>query len=402
MKTFIDFALGFARRLGAVTLPIAVVAMSAAVPAAAHGGTFRVRAASFNIRYNSSSETDSNNNWGNRKTDLVSLVKSIAPDVVGFQEVRSAQYDYLMGRLSAYTFVGAYRDSVSSAEATPVAFLKDRFALLDSGTFWLSATPNVVGSKVWGNGIENSGLPRICTWTLLKDRTSGGVFCFASTHLDLNAGPRLAGIRLILSLLVAKYEAVDVPVVLVGDMNALETEDSMLAATAAMQDSLLYSKTTPLGSWRTFNGFKWKDSEVSCVDALANYTAAQRSSNTSTLGKRIDYIFSSIGTGVESFATRNDARPGKSYYPSDHYPVVADLTMPYENSLYIGKVRVKINKDSELARIAAGRYVLTKGAKLPNADNLEFVLPDWVERAAVEDGEIVIYTKPAPFSLLVR
>ena len=76
---------------------------------------------------------------------------------------------------------------------------------------------------------------------------------------------------------------------------------------------------------------------------------------------------------------------------------------PISAPLYMkNKVRVKINKDSELSRVAAGRYVLTKDAKLPNADNIEFELPEWVKRATVEDGEIVIYTKPAPFSLLVR
>ena len=379
-----------------------LAAVAWALPAsAAYDGTFRVRAASYNIRCKTN-ESNATNEWDDRKADLVNLVKNIAPDVVGFSEVRSAQYDYLKAQLPAYTFVGEYRDTVSTAEATPVAFRKDRFALLKSGTFWLSATPNVVGSKAWGNGIEDSGLPRICTWTLLRDKTTGGVMCFASTHLDLKEGPRLAGMRLILSKLVVAYEAVGVPCIVVGDMNALETEDSMLAAAAAMQDSLLVSKTTPAGSWRSFTDFSWKDSEASCADVLANYTAAQRTANTSTLGKRIDYIFSSFGTEVESFATRNDARPGKQYYPSDHYPVVADLKMSCANSYYTGKVRVEIDKDAELSRVATGRYVLTRDAKLPNADNLEFVLPDWVERAAVEDGEIVVYTKPEPFTLRVK
>ena len=313
---------------------LAFVAAALCASAADAAATFGVRAASYNIRCETT-ESDSANNWYNRKADLVNLVKNIAPDVVGFQEVRSAQYDYLKAQLSAYTFVGEYRDTVSNAEATPVAFRKDRFALLKSGTFWLSATPNVVGSKVWGNGIEDSGYPRICTWTLLRDRASGGVFCFASTHLDLNAGPRLAGMRLILSKLVAKYEVVGVPVVVVGDMNALETEDPMLAASAAMQDSLLVSKTAPTGSWRSFNSFSWKDGEASCADVLANYTAAQRTAKSSTLGKRIDYIFSSSGAEVESFATRNDARPGMQYYPSDHYPVAADLVLPCQRDGWI-------------------------------------------------------------------
>ena len=109
--------------------------------------------------------------------------------------------------MSGYAFYGSYRDNTSSSEACPVAYLKSRFEFIEGGTFWLSATPSVVGSKAWGNGIENSGYPRICTWALLRDKANGGVFCFAGTHLDLNAGPRLAGMRLILSSLVEKYGA---------------------------------------------------------------------------------------------------------------------------------------------------------------------------------------------------
>ena len=72
-------------------------------------------------------------------------------------------------------------------------------------------------------------------------------------------------------------------------------------------------------------------------------------------------------------------------------------TMTIEN-----RVRVEIDKIASLPSVGGGRYVLTQGANLPNANNLEFVLPKWVERATVEDGEIVIYVKPDPFSLRVR
>ena len=70
------------------------------------------------------------------------------------------------------------------------------------------------------------------------------------------------------------------------------------------------------------------------------------------------------------------------------------------NNLSGGKVRIEVDKSVE--RVGRGRYVLTSGANLPNADSLEFMLPAWVERATVEDGEIVIYAKPAPFSLRIR
>ncbi len=73
---------------------------------------------------------------------------------------------------------------------------------------------------------------------------------------------------------------------------------------------------------------------------------------------------------------------------------------PSTATLLMDKVRVAIDK--KIPYVGYGRYELTKGANIANADNLEFVLPDWVERAAVEDGEIVIYTMPKPFRIHVR
>ena len=305
-------------------------------PASALSATIHIRAASYNIRTgnDSSSEKDTNNNWKKRKADLSNLVKDIAPDVIGFQEVQSSQLTYLKRQLPDYEFVGAFRNGGTSGEATPVAFLKERFTLLRNGTFWLSATPNVVGSKKWGDGIEDSGYPRICTWALMADKSSGAVVLFACTHLDLNAGPRLAGMRLILSRL-AMFAALDVPIVIVGDMNANETEDSIVDTAKSLQDSLLVSRTPPTGPWRTFTGFAWKNKEVSCAEALARYTPKERTANAATLGKRIDYIFSSSNIVVEAFAIRNDARPNINYYPSDHYPVVANLAVPCMDRLNI-------------------------------------------------------------------
>ena len=366
--------------------------------------TWDVRAASYNIRCETT-ESNAQNQWSNRRTALVTLVKSMAPHIIGFQEVRSGQYNYLKEQLPGYTFYGRFRDNGSNSEACPVAYLKDRFDFLDGGTFWLSATPDVVGSKAWGNGIAASGHPRICTWTLLKDKQTNGFICFACTHLDLNAGPRLAGMNLILSPeYIGRFLSRGIPVVIVGDMNECEDSSAMVAATSVMNDSFFASETRPTGSWRTFNGFSWQDParEIAATDAVLTYrTAAERTAVSESIGKRIDFLFTSRDIRTRTFATRNDARDGVSYYPSDHYPVVADLTLPVKTA-WGGKVRVEIGKDAHLPRVAHGRYVLTEGACLANAENLEFILPDWVERATVEDGEIVIYTKLDAFFLLIR
>ena len=103
-----------------------------------------VRIASYNIR-NSVDDRGTANDWSLRKEDVVGLVRYLWADVVGFQEVLPDQMVFLRGALSEYEFVGEYRDKDDPmrGEASPVAFRKDRFVALKSGTFWLSETPDV-------------------------------------------------------------------------------------------------------------------------------------------------------------------------------------------------------------------------------------------------------------------
>ncbi len=396
-KAIATFAL-----VAAAAFSAAADAASATLPAAAdagYDGTFRVRVAGYNIRYKTT-EKDSTNDWDNRKVDLVNLVKDIDPDVIGFNEVDPPQMSDLKAMMPEYEIIGRHRTANNTQRATPVAYRKSRFAALGSGTFWLTTTPDVPGSQDLGDGYVSS-CPETCSWVTLRDKNSGGVFCFFCTHLDhIDAELRRRNMQVLLSK-IATLRDTGIPVVVVGDMNAKEAEPTILAATAVMQNSLLVSKTTPTGSWRTYTYWSWRPDEKSCEYALATYTPEERSSKvTGIIGHRIDHIFTSFGTEVESFATRNDARPGMEYYPSDHYPVVANLRMSCANNLYAGKVRIEIDKTVPYA--GHGRYVLTHGANIVDDENLEFVLPEWVERAAVEDGEIVIYTKPEPLKIILR
>lgn len=377
------------------TLVLCAAALSAS---AAFDGTFRVRAMSYNIRCTNNSDTG-DTAWDSRKKALCDLVKSIAPDVIGFQEVKPEQMTYLKAQLSGYEIFGKHREADNTQLATPVAYKKSRFLLLDGGTFWLSTTPSKQGSKSLSDGYVGTD-PETCSWALLKDRTSGGVFCFFSTHLDWKQIECRKRQMAIAMAQVVKFIDKDVPTFLMGDMNSQETESAIAdIAYQELSDAFLISSTLPTGPWRTYNGWIYKagDNEPNCQDALQLPVADRNPFNG---GKRVDYILTSPGISVNTFYINNDTQPGKEQYPSDHFPVFADLVITCANGLYTGKVRIEIDKT--IQSVGAGRHVLTQGANLVNADNLEFVLPYWVERAAVEDGEIVIYTKPDPFRIKVR
>ena len=287
----------------------------------------RIRAASYNVRYKTNEDTG-DKSWDSRKAILCDFLKEIDPDVIGFQEVDPPQMTDLKALLMDYEIFGKHREADNTRRGTPIAFKKSRFALLESGTFWLSLTPDVPGSKDLGDGYAGSE-PETCTWAILQDHDTRGVFCFFSTHLDHKQDELRRRQMVIAVEKVMAYAGRGAPVILVGDMNSDETAPAIAdVACSRLIDACLASQTVPTGPWRTFNSWSWKKNEVSCAEALANCSPAERTANKETFGNRIDYILISAGTKVESFAVRNEPQPGKEQYPSDHYPVVAELLLP--------------------------------------------------------------------------
>ena len=110
-----------------------------------------VKVMTYNIRYSDGDKNSPDNSWEARREDLARLVESERPDVVGFQEVSPDQRSWLEKRFPQYAFSGCGRDADrASGEASPVAYLKERFVAVTNGTFWLSTTPDEPGSMSWG------------------------------------------------------------------------------------------------------------------------------------------------------------------------------------------------------------------------------------------------------------
>ena len=63
---------------------------------------------SFNIRYGTAKDGD--NHWKFRKDQLLELLKSSAPDIIGLQEVLKFQLDEIMTTLPAYAMIGVSRE----------------------------------------------------------------------------------------------------------------------------------------------------------------------------------------------------------------------------------------------------------------------------------------------------
>ena len=98
-----------------------------------------LRVMTFNIR--NGRANDGENRWELRKGFVCDVIRDHAPDVLGVQEAFSFQLDVFKKRLPSYGQTGIGRDGGSRGEHSSILYLKKRFDIDESGTFWLSDSP---------------------------------------------------------------------------------------------------------------------------------------------------------------------------------------------------------------------------------------------------------------------
>ena len=257
-----------------------------------------LRVMTFNIRYNN--PDDGEHAWPHRKERVASVIRFHEADLVGMQEALQGQIDDLEALLPEYAWFGVGRDDGATAgEFSPIFYRKDRFDLIDQATFWLSETPEVVGSQGW-----DAALPRIVTWGRFRDNRTGTAFFLFNTHFDhRGAQARTESARLLLAQIDAL--AADAPVVVTGDFNVEPTTEAYRVMVEELGDARLRSATPPHGPDETYWGFTVETDEE---------------------GRQIDYIFVSPDVGVERFGVLTDHWNG--HFPSDHLPVLAEVALP--------------------------------------------------------------------------
>lgn len=167
--------------------------------------------------------------WFYRANLLIEDVNSVKPDIIGFQEVTFLHYDYLKRAMPDYTSEIAYRDDTILSEGCPIFYRTDKYEKIDSGSFWLSETPEVM-SKSWG-----SACYRICTYMILKDKATENEFVVFNTHLDhVSDEARIEGIKVVLDKI---SEFGNIPAFLMGDLNAAPDSETILSTHASFDDA---------------------------------------------------------------------------------------------------------------------------------------------------------------------
>ena len=313
------------RSLGMRLLHCAEMCVLCAVPAFAETNV-ELCVGTYNIRF-ASGDRGGANDWKLRRDDVAALIRRLDMDVFGMQEVEPDQMEFLRGVLAEYEIVGDHRNADrATGEASPVVYRKNRFSPVSGGTFWLSETPDEPGSRGWG-----AFNPRICTWVRLKDKLSDVEFCFMNAHPDSKSEhARNKGMELIL-MRMRDVSPKGLPIIFVGDHNCRETSDAALTVAMHLKNAMLASETTPIGPWRTFNGWRWRGEEILSKDALKTPVKIRNGGGEfyeRCCGSRIDYIYVSKEVKVKYYATIAITRNGSMLYPSDHFPVMATLRFP--------------------------------------------------------------------------
>lgn len=265
-----------------------------------------IRVMSFNIRYGTAD--DGLNSWPWRRPRVAQKIRSFSPDFLALQEALTFQLDHLAEDLPSYGQIGVGRDDGRTAgEYAAILYRADRWTVDQSGTFWLSDTPDIPGSRTWGNT-----LPRICTWARLIDRRSGHAVYFYNTHLDhASDSARHHSARLIMQQLA--HRRWPDPVILAGDFNMSEDHPAILYLQGR-------SDPVPLPLIDSFRR----------LHPHATNTATFHAFSAKTHGPRIDYIFCDPTFTILQADILRD--PPGSPPASDHFPVIAVLKLPLTES----------------------------------------------------------------------
>lgn len=257
-----------------------------------------MRAASFNVRYDAAADAANGDSWAERKGDVADVILRHDFDIVGTQEANKDQMPELGELLPGYDYIYHPYGSGGGFHNCVTYYKRDKYELLDQGTFWYSPTPDVE-SFGW-----DATDYRLCHWGKFLDKASGREFFFFNSHLYWRLETARANSG---KVLVEKVREIagESPVIAVGDYNSREETPQVKDILSLLRDAYAVSETAPAGPVNTDLGG-------------GNFLGPAKA--------RIDYLFVSEGVRVKDYTVIDDKREN-GHYPSDHLPVVCNLVV---------------------------------------------------------------------------
>ena len=223
----------------------------------------------------------------------------------------------MLAALPDYDYIGVGRnDGKTGGEYAAIFYKSDRIKCLSSGNFWLSETPEVIGSKGW-----DAKYPRICTWGQFKDLKSGKKFWMFNLHMD-HRGVEARKQSALLVMERIKMMCGKQPYILLGDFNV----DQFNPIYPLMMESGMFVdchdaavvRFAPTGSMNYFKPDFKTDSRIDHVLVSDDFDVLDYTVLTYS-------YWSEENPSAESFEAIKAGKEGvvvhKQRLPSDHYPV---------------------------------------------------------------------------------
>ncbi len=270
------------------------------------GNTLTVKVMSFNIRYYNYKEPlkDGDNSWDNRKVAFGPMIQEQKPTLVGMQEARPGQLEFLDKEWASYKRLGVGRRTGSNTDAkndeyVPIWYNTEEVELESEtswGYFWLSDTPNTFSYY------PGSGSPRIATWAIFVHKETSQKFFFVNTHIDINGTDDTVPVKQmkVLREQMDKINKDKLPTMLTADFN--KTLDATPYIFGPVSD--MYNLRTALSG--------------SATDHSGTYN------NWGGNNLIVDHIYCTKDFTPVKYSVVRTAYKGVKYI-SDHYPIIGTL-----------------------------------------------------------------------------
>lgn len=251
-----------------------------------------VKIMSFNVKTPSTEPEEVFHKWENRRDACCAMINYHRPMLLGVQECKLPQREYLLSKCKGYAVVGRSRDNTSDGQQTAIFYLRDSISVLDWDTFWLTETPDQMSK------LEGGALYRTATWVKAQHKSSGKFFYHLNTHLEHSSNAyRTIEMPILLGYIEKNFE--DYPIVMTADWNQSDEHELFNEMYKTFKNSRFIAPLTDKGA--TYNNFGGETSFL-----------------------RIDHVFYRGFSACSRFGVDRQTWAGHAYL-SDHYPVYAIL-----------------------------------------------------------------------------
>ena len=253
-----------------------------------------------------------------RAQRVVDTILENMPSVFGVQEANDNWMTTLRSKLGEfYSSVGVGRDSNLKGEYSAIFYRTDKFDLIESGTKWLSATPDEAGSKYQIPGTSYvANCPRVMTYAVLERQTDGVRFLYVNTHLDHDGNNNATvGSQI-------RHDQIEILLTQIGEVKQLYGElPTIVTGDFNVSPGASPYKAMTDGGYLDASLVAWAgEPQPTYTDMKDDY------------GVIIDYIFVSpnLAELVDSYIVCPAKRDGE--WVSDHNAIIASITLPTEDA----------------------------------------------------------------------